>query len=63
MSATGTKKKKVMSVREMGELLGIGKSDRYWLLKKGYFKLLKDVVIGLTSRSTIARPILYYAFL
>ncbi len=40
MSATGTKKKKVMSVREMGELLGIGKSDRYWLLKKGYFKII-----------------------
>ena len=29
-----------MSVREMGELLGIGKTDRYWLLKKGYFKII-----------------------
>ena len=31
--------KKYMSVKEMGDLLGIKKTDRYWLLKKGYFKV------------------------
>ena len=29
--------KKVMSVREMGDLLGIKKTDRYWLLHKNFF--------------------------
>ena len=32
--------KKYMSVKEMGDLLGIKKTDRYWLLKKGYFKVV-----------------------
>lgn len=39
MGRTGEKKKKVMSVKEMGDLLGIGKTDRYYVLKKGYFKV------------------------
>lgn len=34
-------KKRYMSVREMGDLLGIKKSDRYWLLKKGYFNVIE----------------------
>lgn len=38
MGRIETKQKKVMSVRKMGDLLGIGKTDRYWLLKKDYFK-------------------------
>ena len=31
---------KYMSVKEMGDLLGIRKTDRYWLLKKGYFNVI-----------------------
>ena len=27
-----------MSVREMGDLLGLKKTDRYWLLHKGFFE-------------------------
>lgn len=30
--------KKSMSVTEMRLLLGIGKTDSYWLVKKGYFE-------------------------
>lgn len=30
--------KKTMKVREMQEMLGLGKTDSYWLLKKGYFR-------------------------
>lgn len=30
--------KKSMSVTEMRKLLGIGKTDSYWLVKKGYFE-------------------------
>ena len=30
-------KKKSMSVREMRRLLGLGKSEAYWLVKKNYF--------------------------
>ena len=32
--------KKYMSVKEMGDLLGIKKTDRYWLIKKGYFNVI-----------------------
>ena len=31
---------KYMSVKEMGDMLGIKKTDRYWLVKKGYFKVI-----------------------
>ena len=30
--------KKSMSVTEMRKILGIGKTDSYWLVKKGYFE-------------------------
>ena len=30
--------KKSMSVTEMRKMLGIGKTDSYWLVKKGYFE-------------------------
>lgn len=30
-------KKKSMSVREMRRLLGLGKTESYWLVKKNYF--------------------------
>lgn len=33
-----TKQKTMMTVREMGDLLGLKKTDRYWLLHKGFFK-------------------------
>ena len=36
-------KKKSMSVREMRRLLGIGKTESYWLVKKNYFD---TVIIG-----------------
>jgi excisionase family DNA binding protein len=41
-----TKKSKMMTVREMGDLLGIKKTDRYWLIKKGYFET--KVILGKT---------------
>ena len=34
----------MMTVREMGDLLGIKKTDRYWLVKKGFFQT--KVVLG-----------------
>ena len=36
----------MMTVHEMGDLLGIKKTDRYWLLHKGFFKT--KVVLGKT---------------
>ena len=30
--------RKLMSVAEMGRILGLGKTDRYWLLHKGFFE-------------------------
>lgn len=36
-------KKKSMSVREMRRLLGLGKTESYWLMKKNYFD---TVIIG-----------------
>lgn len=33
-----TRKKETMSVREMREILGIKKTDSYWLIKRNYFK-------------------------
>lgn len=33
-----SKSKKWMSVPEMGELLGLKKTDRYWLVHKNYFE-------------------------
>ena len=32
--------KKYMSVKEMGDMLGIKKTERYWLVKKGYFNVI-----------------------
>ena len=36
----------MMTVHEMGDLLGIKKTDRYWLLHKGFFKT--KVILGKT---------------
>ena len=33
-----SQKKETMSVREMREILGIKKTDSYWLIKRQYFK-------------------------
>ena len=33
-----SQKKETMSVREMREILGIKKTDSYWLIKRNYFK-------------------------
>lgn len=33
-------KKKSMSVMEMGRMLGLGKTNSYWLIKKHYFKTI-----------------------
>ena len=35
---TVTKQKKSMSVKEMGELLGLKKVESYWLIKKNFFE-------------------------
>lgn len=36
---TGGSMREYMTVKEMGDLLGIKKTDRYWLIKKGYFNV------------------------
>lgn len=33
--------KATMSIREMGRILGLGKTESYYLAKKGYFKLIR----------------------
>lgn len=33
-------RKKSMSVREMGRMLGLGKTNSYWLVKKHYFETI-----------------------
>lgn len=33
-------KKKSMSVREMGRMLGLGEINSYWLVKKHYFETI-----------------------
>lgn len=45
-------KKKSMSVREMRRLLGLGKTESYWLVKKNYFD---TVIIGGKMRVMIDR--------
>ena len=37
-------KKKSMSVREMRRLLGLGKTEAYWLVKKNYFDTV--IIVG-----------------
>ena len=44
------KKRTSMSVREMGRLLGLGKTESYYLVKKNYFKV---VTVGTTMRVMI----------
>lgn len=39
-NSTNPKKKSSMSVMEMGRLLGLGKTESYWLIKKNYFKTI-----------------------
>lgn len=39
-----------MSVVEMGKLLGLGKTESYWLVKKQYFK---TITVGNTMRVMI----------
>ena len=44
------KKRTNMSVREMGRLLGLGKTESYYLVKKNYFKV---ITVGTTMRVMI----------
>lgn len=44
------KKRTSMSVREMGRLLGLGKTESYYLVKKNYFKV---ITVGTTMRVMI----------
>ena len=34
------RKRTSMSVPEMGRMLGLGKTESYWLIKKNYFKTI-----------------------
>ena len=45
-----TRKRTSMSVPEMGRLLGLGKTESYWLIKKNYFK---TITVGGTMRVMI----------
>ena len=44
------RKRTSMSVPEMGRLLGLGKTESYWLIKKNYFK---TILVGNTMRVMI----------
>lgn len=44
--------KTTMSVREMQQLLGLGKTDSYWLLHKNLFEVILWCII-LTVRKTM----------
>ena len=41
------RKRTSMSVLEMGRMLGLGKTESYWLIKKNYFK---TILVGNTMR-------------
>ena len=47
--AEPTTAKTTMSVREMQHLLGLGKTDSYWLLHKNFF----DVILGGSLLSSV----------
>ena len=53
-----SQKKETMSVREMREILGIKKTDSYWLIKRNYFK---TVIVGRKIRVDIASFEKWYA--
>ena len=53
-----SQKKETMSVREMREILGIKKTDSYWLIKRNYFK---TVIVGKKIRVDIASFEKWYA--
>ena len=44
------RKRTSMSVPEMGRMLGLGKTESYWLIKKNYFK---TILVGNTMRVMI----------
>ena len=54
-----------MSVPEMGKMLGLGKVESYWLVKKNYFKtiqvagrmrvMLDSFEVGMPASSTIKK--------
>lgn len=46
----GTRKRTSMSVSEMGRILGLCKTDAYWLIKKNYFE---TVLVGGSMRVKI----------
>ena len=46
----GTRKRTSMSVPEMGKILGLCKTDAYWLIKKNYFE---TVLVGGSMRVKI----------
>ena len=46
----GTRKRTSMSVPEMGRILGLGKTNAYWLIKKNYFE---TVLVGGSMRVKI----------
>lgn len=45
------KKRTSMSVMEMGKMLGLGKTESYWLVKKNYFK---TITVGNSMRVMIS---------
>ena len=45
-----TRKRTSMSVPEMGRMLGLCKTESYWLIKKNYFK---TILVGNTMRVMI----------
>ena len=49
------RKRTSISVPEMGRMLGLGKTESYWLIKKNYFK---TILVGNTMRVMIDRMVL-----
>ena len=33
--------KKAMTIREMGRMLGLGKTESYWVANKGWFEIIE----------------------
>lgn len=49
------RKRTSMSVLEMGRMLGLGKTESYWLIKKNYFKTILPAIISVKIAASIPK--------
>ena len=50
------RKRTSMSVLEMGRMLGLGKTESYWLIKKNYFKTIRFLYKGIIIKHNKTEP-------